>query len=651
MTRRSPRYARLLVAALIFFLPGFLASPLAAEEPVSFSVQSDPSEVRAGETVTVWIDAALTADWHIYSTTTPPGGPYPTEITLQNTPEFQQVGPALQPPPIKEHDPNFDMVVEYYGGSVRFGIRAKVAENSAVGPTSLQGSILYMLCNATSCLPPQTWDFEVPIQVTKGNARAQYITHLLPPTPPPAPDLEPLDGTGSIADVDRAREQGLAAFLYLAFTMGLLSLLTPCVFPMVPITVSFFTKQENGTRSESIVKSLVYCGGIVVTFTGLGLLLSATLGASGAALFAANPWINLFITALFIAFALSLFGLFEIRLPSGLLTRLSQVQGGGYGAILVMGFTFSLTSFTCTAPFVGTLLVLTSQGTWMWPILGMLAFSAAFSLPFFFLSLFPQGLSALPKSGGWLNSVKVVMGFLELAAALKFLSNVDLVWNWGLLSRELFLSIWIAIFVLCGVYLLGKIRLPHDTPTDTVGPLRLLSSLASFAFGFYLLTGLFGAPLGELDAFFPPYGNKGTALTQTSEELTWKQDYGAALAEAKATGKPIFVDFTGYACTNCRWMEANMFTKPEVRALLERHVRVQLYTDGREEVHERNRIFQQERFGTVALPYYAILSSQDQFLAGFPGLTRDQQHFVRFLQKGLNERAQATTPPKPNDGI
>jgi thiol:disulfide interchange protein DsbD len=304
-----------------------------------------------------------------------------------------------------------------------------------------------------------------------------------------------------------------------------------------------------------------------------------------------------------------------------------------------MGFTFTLTSFTCTAPFVGTLLMLTSQGTWSWPVLGMLAFSAAFALPFFFLSLFPQGLGALPKSGGWLNSVKVAMGFLELAAAMKFLSNADLVWQWGIISREVFIAVWIAVFLLCAVYLLGKIRLPHDTPLETVGPVRLIASLAFLGFGLFLFTGLLGAPLGELDAFFPPYSSRGEIeQIKGGEELTWHSDLDEALQASKASGAPVFVDFTGYACTNCRWMEANIFPEPEVRRFLERFERLRLYTDGTGDVYAKNRDLQQSRFGTVALPFYAILSPSGQVLGTFPGMTRDRDLFLSFLRIGLSSQ-------------
>ena len=355
------------IFAVVFIFLALQHGTVMAADEARFEVTAEPKVARIGEAITVWIDVVLSDDWHIYSATTPPGGPFPTEILLSGK-GFEQVGPVIQPDPIVEHDPNFEMNVEYYNKSVRFGVRAEVKEEVA-GQKALSGEVMYMLCNATQCLPPDTHVFDLPVMIESGAARSEYVFASV--TTPQVP----LDGTGSVEDVDRAITQGLGAFLYLSFTMGLLALLTPCVFPMIPITVSFFTKQETQSRSESIAKSLAYCGGIIFTFTGLGMILAATLGASGAALFAANPWVNLFITAIFIAFALALFGLFEIRLPYGLLNRLNQVQGGSYGAILMMGFTFSLTSFTCTAPFVGTLLVLTSQGTWAWPILGMLAFS------------------------------------------------------------------------------------------------------------------------------------------------------------------------------------------------------------------------------------------------------------------------------------
>jgi thiol:disulfide interchange protein DsbD len=397
----------------------------------------------------------------------------------------------------------------------------------------------------------------------------------------------------------------------------------------------------------------IYAVGIILTFTALGVALAVIFGAAGINKFAANPWINLLITGIFISFALSLFGAFNLQVPSSILTKLDALsrkeEGAGGGgriiALLLMGLTFSLTSFTCTAPFVGTLLVMAAQGKWIYPVIGMLAFSTVFALPFFVLALAPQLVSQLPKSGGWLNSVKVVMGLLEIAAAMKFLSNADLVWHWSIFTREVVLASWVAVALLITLYLLGKFQLSHDTPTPHIGAARLMITLVSLAFGFYLLTGLFGRRLGELESFLPPAtensssavlasGNNTAAVTANGE-LTWiTNDYESALKQAKAEHKPVFIDFTGYTCTNCRWMEVNMFTKAPVKEELAKYVRVRLYTDGEGQPYEGFQQMQQREFGTVALPLYAIVNGDGKSLTTFPGLTRDQAEFVSFLKTG-----------------
>jgi thiol:disulfide interchange protein len=263
-----------------------------------------------------------------------------------------------------------------------------------------------------------------------------------------------------------------------------------------------------------------------------------------------------------------------------------------------------------------------------------------FALPFFVLALFPGWIRWIQnKSGDWMLKLKFIIGLAEMMAVFKFLSNADLVWGWGLISREVFIAFWIAVFGLCALYLLGKVRLPHDSPMDVVGPVRLVFTLVFLSFSLYLGTGLVGAPLGELDAFFPPYGSMETVgRLRGAPELSWESDYDTALASARQTGKPIFLDFTGYACTNCRWMEANVFTEPEMRDLLSRYVRVRLYTDGQGEIYDRNRAFQQSRFGTVALPFYAVVSPDDKVIAEFAGLTRDRSLFQRFLEQPLEPR-------------
>jgi thiol:disulfide interchange protein DsbD len=369
------------------------------------------------------------------------------------------------------------------------------------------------------------------------------------------------------------------------------------------------------------------------------MILAITLGAAGANQLAANPWINLFIGALFVYFALSLFGAYEIQLPQSLRQlSLAQEKRGGYIGTLFMAVTFTLTSFTCTVQFVGLLLVAASQGQWFWPLLGMIVFSTAFATPFFFLALFPQYLAKMPKSGGWLNSVKVVMGFLELAAAFKFFSNTDLVWGWGLFTFNSVLAIWTMIMFFTGLYLLGKIQLPHDSKLESLGVTRMILSLFFLTFSLYMGTGLFGRPIhGMIYSYLPPSLEKEySALDKdnNTEKLIWYSDLEQAFTEAKLIEKPIFIDFTGYTCTNCRWMETNIFTLQDVEHRFNELILVHLYTDGGEN-HKEYLRYEIERFGTAALPYYVILSPQDEVLATFPGLTRDVNEFLDFLDKGL----------------
>jgi thiol:disulfide interchange protein len=420
-----------------------------------------------------------------------------------------------------------------------------------------------------------------------------------------------------------------AAFLWLAITMGAVSLLTPCVFPMVPITVSYFTNHAAPTRARAAGSAALYGLGIVLTFTVFGSVLAAVAGASGLNRLAANPWVNLGITALFLLFALNLFGLYELRLPVGVMSRLdgmSRRRGTSAAGTLLMALTFTITSLTCTAAFIGTLLVVAAQGEWQRPIAGLLAYSATFALPFVALAMAPQLVSHLPRSGPWLARVKVVMGFLEVAAAMKFLSNVDLVWSWGIFTRGVVLVAWIVIAAALAVYLVGR---PSTwLGAGRPGPGRLIAGLATVAFAVWLGTGVAGRRLGELEAFLPP-----ATVHAASGELAWiTNDLDAAIAQARGSKRLVFIDFTGYTCTNCRWMEANMFPRPEVRAALDTFVRARLYTDGQGPVYEQQQRFQQARFRTVALPLYAIIDPDHRTVATFAGLTRDQAEFLRFLQ-------------------
>ena len=426
-----------------------------------------------------------------------------------------------------------------------------------------------------------------------------------------------------------------SAFFWLAISAGAFALLTPCVFPMVPITASYFAKHGGGDRKAAVRNALLFGAGIVGTFTAAGLATSVLVGAAGMARFAAHPWVNLAIAAMFVAFALNFFGLYEIRLPASLLARLYRVtrdraSSGALGAVLVGG-TFAVTTFTCTAPFVGTLLVLASQGQWQQPVVGLLVFSATFAVPFVLLALVPSALTRLPRSGGWLNSVKVVLGLVELGAALKFVSNADLVMGWGIFSRQVVLVSWAVLCGVIGVYVVAR------------RPLRLAVAGGFVALGIWLAVGLDGRPLGEIESFLPPRAEDtpagAMAMAARGDEpegLQWYlNDLDGALAAAREGDGRVFIDFTGYTCTNCRWMESNMFTEPDVNEQLGRFVLARLFTDGEGEVYEDQMDYQKEQFGTIALPLYAVVDGEGETVATFLGLTRDREEFLDFLREAL----------------
>jgi thiol:disulfide interchange protein len=622
---------------LIFLFPLILF----AQNPAKWSLSLAPATgvIKAGDKVRIDLKADIEQGWHLYALEQPEGGPIATTIKVTEGKPFQIDGVIDSPKPTSKPDPNFPvdgkpLETMFFVDKVGFVVPLKATAEASSNDISLD--VRFQLCNDTFCLPPKT------VRVTPGgteDVKKAINSQSSVAGKDPASQLT-TDNRGPTS-ISRLPADTWA-FLWLAITLGALSLLTPCVFPMIPITVSYFTNHAAGNRAKSVKLATVYSLGIVATFTLVGMLLAIFVGAAGINLFAANPWVNLLITGIFLFFAFNLFGAYEIAVPTGVLTKLDSLtrsrEGEGSGVIgaLLMGLTFTLTSFTCTSPFVGTILVSASQGNWRMPLLGMLVFSAVFALPFFILALAPQLISQLPRAGGWMNSVKVAMGFLEVAAAMKFLSNVDLVWKWGIFTRDVVLAIWIAIGVVLSVYLLGKFQLSHDSKPERLGAFRMFSAVISLAVSFYLLTGLFGAKLGEIESFLPPdLGNSSTRLLGGgNDEPTWiLNDYNAGLAKAKAENKRVFIDFTGYTCTNCRWMEANVFPKKEVENELNKLVLVRLYTDGEGEAYERQQQMEQDMFGTVALPYYAVVDGDGKTVASFPGLTRNVTEFVDFLTK------------------
>jgi thiol:disulfide interchange protein DsbD len=652
------------------------AAGIRAQNPVSLTMTVSPASVPAGGKGTARINASIGGGWNMYSITQGGGGPIPTRISLGEGPF--KIGAVSGPRPKVKLDPNFGINTESYSGSAAFTVPFTVNADASEGASTLNAKVRYQVCNDTVCLPPKTVPLAASLTVTAASIVASPTpTPSATPTPTASPtanansnanvnasanlamiedvssntvvsDNDLLVANSNTAPVARTAEsdinnQPIWGFIWLAITMGALSLLTPCVFPMIPITVSYFTKHGSEHRLGAMGEALVYSGGIILTFTGLGVALAVIFGAAGINQFAASPWINLLIAGIFLAFAFSLLGAYEIGVPSSVLTKLDSVtrtnQSHKIIALLLMGLTFTLTSFTCTAPLVGTVLVAASQGDLFYPIVGMLAFSTVFALPFFILALAPNLLKSMPRSGSWMNSVKVVMGFLEIGMALKFISNVDLIWGWGIFTREVVIAGWIALSIMIVIYLLGLFRFSHDSEDMRVGLVRVLITICFTTLSFYLLTGLFGASLGEIESFLPPAKPVptvagGTTTTKSGGEVTWiTNDLEAAVATSKAENKNMFVDFTGYTCTNCRWMEANMFTKPAVNSELKKFALARLYTDGEGEPYEGYQKMQEQRFGTVALPLYAIISPTGRILATFEGLTRNEQEFITFLQK------------------
>ncbi len=600
------------------------------ESPVTLSAKAE-SSVRAGEVVNIIVKAEMDAEWKIYALRDQGEGPIATRVVVTGE-IIEASGLVWEDEPVEKYDDGFLTTTRTHQGGAIFKAPILVKSDLSPGKYNLSVNVLFQVCNASLCYPPKEEVLTITVTVEGGTVRDDRTEMVLV--------TEVFDDFGNI-NLDAAIDEGFFSFVILAFSMGLLALLTPCVFPMIPITVSFFTHQGETGEGKPITNAIIYTLGIIATFSILGFILALTLGASGANQLAANPWVNIFIAALFIYFALSLFGMYEIELPSALRQySLKQEGRGGVIGTLFMAVTFTLTSFTCTVQFVGLLLVAASQGQWFWPMIGMVVFSAAFALPFFFLALFPQYLAKMPKSGSWLNSVKVVMGFLELAAAFKFISNTDLVWGWGFFSHNTVLAVWAVLMLLTGIYLLGKIQLPHDSPLASISVPRLMLSTAFLTFGLYLTSGLFGQKIhGLIYSYLPPIVESESGAVRTNgasmaEEFNWYRNLDEGLAEARATGKSVFIDFTGYTCTNCRWMEANTFTKTEVKHRFGEMILVQLYTDGGPN-HRENQQYEIDRFGTAALPFYVILSPNDDIITTFPGMTRSLDDFLDFLDKGL----------------
>lgn len=576
----------------------------------------------------------------MYSVTTPKpgptGGPTQTTIQLADSPALRSQQFYL-PAPERKYDPNFQIETETYEKSVKFYFIATLSDQAPAGSLELTSQMRYQLCDAKQCLPPKK--VTAAATLTVDPAAANAAVHI----PPGWTLFQKASGTTPIpagtapTKGQSAQNQGLGSFLLLAFGFGLAAIFTPCVFPMIPITMSFFLDQGSPTRAQAIRQAVVFCLGIVLLFTGIGFGLTAALGPFAVVQLGSNPWVNGLISLVFLAFGLSLLGAFEITLPSSLLTKLNaESNRGGYVGTLIMGLTFCLASFACVGPFMGTLLAASVGSNKLQPVLGMLVFSLALSSPFFLLALFPSFLRRLPRSGGWMARVKVVLGFVVLAAMLKYLATMDQVLHWNILTRDRFLAIWIVLFACPGLYLLGLLRMEGIKRDENVGAGRALLGVLFLGFALSLIPGMFGGRLGELDAYVPASSETSALLPGNSAPAhrAIMNDYDAAFRQAKAENKRVLVTFTGYACTNCKWMKANMFPRPEIAALLDRFVLLDLYTDGSDADSEKNQKRQESQFQTVAIPYYAIFDADEKAAATFPGLTKDPNEFAAFLKQG-----------------
>ena len=579
-------------------------------DPAQFTVNID--DVNQGEVAIIDVNAELDFTWRIYAVYDVPEGPSSTKFIIESD-IVNKSGRVIEPEPIEKFDEGFGNITKYHEGTPQFSIPLELKDDLPNGTYNVDVIIDYQVCNNSLCYPPNQITKTATFDIKSGPIRSDFVFENF--------DFDK-DSILAIAD------NNISSFLVLAMSMGFLALLTPCVFPMIPITISFFMHRSENTNSSPVKSATVYMLGIVLTFTFLGMMLAILLGASGANQLAANPIVNMFIAFLFIYFAMSLFGFYEIEIPESL-RRLSlqKENSEGYVGMGFMALTFTLTSFTCTVQFMGLILVAASQGEWFWPIIGMLIFSLAFASPFFFLALFPHYLTKLPQSGGWLNSVKVVMGFLELAAAFKFISNTDLVWNWNIFTYEVVLYLWALIMLLTGLYIFGLIKFKNDSPV-TFSIQRSLFALAFIFFGTYLAAGNHGYDInGNIKSYLPP--------KKYQSNLVWNNNLDDAFIIAAEQNKNIFIDFTGVTCTNCRWMETNIFSINSVEELMSEYVLVSLYTDAGEGYLEK-REYQINRFETAALPYYVILDSNDKVLSEFPGLTRNVEEFKDFLKTGLN---------------
>ena len=666
----------------------FLAVQAQIHTPVKWKIKLEDSGKPEKEIV---FTAVADKGWHLYDMNLPAGGPVSTSITYETMKGAELVGKVVSSvAPTSVYDELFAMNLRWYSGTVTFTQKIKVTDAKAF---KLAGELEFMACNDETCLPPERVEFsfnrknitmtdagvvagesddqaaadslslalgtdslsvssdgETAGQLVNPTKIAEALSDNVDLWTPVIDELKafgesPLDGSDSSL-----------LFIFLAgFAGGFIALLTPCVWPMIPMTVSFFLKRTKN-KKKAIKDAVMYGVSIIVIYLALGLLITGIFGASALNDLSTNAVFNLLFFALLVLFAVSFFGAFEMVLPSSWTNKLDAKADSTSGilSIFFMAFTLALVSFSCTGPIIGTLLVqAASMGSIVAPAVGMFGFAFALAIPFSVFAIFPNMLQSMPKSGGWLNSVKVVLGFLELALALKFFSVADLAYGWRILDRETFLVLWIVIFAMLGFYLLGKIRFSHDSELKYVSVPRLFMAIVSLAFAVYMVPGLWGAPLKSISAFAPPLYTQDFNLYEDEVHAQF-DDYEAGMAYAKKNNKPVMIDFSGYGCVNCRKMEASVWTNPGVKQIIENdYVLITLFVDDKTklpevieiEEHGKTRklktvgdkwsYLQRSKFGANAQPFYVLLDNNGKPLSHSYAYDEDVNKYIQFLQGGL----------------
>ncbi|MCD7973320.1 MAG: thioredoxin family protein [Candidatus Azobacteroides sp.] len=672
----------------LFFLT-FIFTQLYGQinEPVKWTQSIKSTDT---DEVEITFTAKIDKGWHLYGIRLPENGPVPTTFSFDETKGAELIGGIIsRSRSVKEFDPVFEMELEWYANSAVFVQKARVKDRKSF---QVNGNIRFMACNDMQCLSPTVHDFNFmtgnlpETKPTSSVPKEEPAKETIPPpaeenisiTPFPIDTIPIQEETGIagipvaytsdsllwrpvIKELQSYGEQELGAgtswliIFLIGFGGGLLALLTPCVWPIIPMTVSFFLKR-NEQKHTSVKESLIYGLSIIVIYLTLGLAITAAFGASALNDLSTNAIFNLLFFLLLVIFAVSFFGAFELTLPASWTNKMNKKADETIGlvSIFFMAFTLVLVSFSCTGPIIGTLLVqAATMSSIKGPAVGMFGFSLALAIPFTLFALFPSWLKKLPKSGGWLNSVKVVLGFLELALALKFLSVADLAYHWHILDRETFLALWIVIFSLLGFYLLGKIRFPHDSETKHVSIPGFFLALISLAFAVYLIPGLWGAPLKSTSAFLPPLTTQDFNLYDNAVHAQF-DDYESGMEYARRIGKPVVIDFSGYGCVNCRKMETAVWIDPRVKNLLEKeYVLITLFVDDKaalpepitvndggkqrtiKTVGDKWSYLQRHKFGANAQPFYVLLDYEGNPLSKSYGFSENISDFINFLQGGL----------------